>query len=138
MDDQTNNSFFQVSVKGLFFKDDKILMIQEDNGEWELPGGRIQKGEDLIDCLKREILEETGLGCQVLDQRPAFVYPTLDKEAIPRLMIFYQVHFDNLDFKPSPECMKIEFYSKDQIKQLKTFPQLEKLPEFLENYVQKH
>ena len=127
-----NDNFFQVSVKGLFFdKDNKLMMIQEDNGVWELPGGRVQKGEDLIESLRRECLEETGLECQVLDQRPSFVYSAIDKDGRARLMIFFKIEVNSLDFKPSNECVDIKFYNKEEIKQLKTIPQIEKLPEFL-------
>lgn len=107
------------------------MMIQEDNGLWELPGGRVQKGEDFIECLKREVREETGLECEVLEQQPSIVYSAFDKDGRGRIMIFFKVNFDDLDFKPSAECVDIKFYGKEEIKRLKKFPQLEKLPEFL-------
>lgn len=30
-------------------------------GSWSFPGGHIDPGENIVDCAKREILEETGL-----------------------------------------------------------------------------
>ena len=129
--DSRNNDFFQVSVKGLFFKDRKLMMIQEDNGTWELPGGRIQKGEDMIKELKREVLEETGLECQVLDSRPAFVYSAVNSLDEGRVMVFYKINLDNLNFKSTNECIGIDFFTKEEIKQLKTTTQLKNLPEYL-------
>ncbi|MEW2498185.1 NUDIX domain-containing protein [Streptomyces nodosus] len=37
-------------------------------GTWELPGGRREKGESVLDCLTREVGEETGLTVQSGDQ----------------------------------------------------------------------
>lgn len=44
----------------------KILCLRRDranfqNGEWEIPYGRIDQHEELFDALRREIFEETGI-----------------------------------------------------------------------------
>lgn len=130
--DHINDKTFQISVKGLFFdKDNKLMMMQENNGLWELPGGRVQKGEDLLACLKRECSEETGLECQILEKQPSIVYAAIDQVGRPRLMLYYKISFNSLDFTPSEECVAIKFFSKEEVKKLKTFPQIEKLHEFL-------
>ena len=46
----------------------KILMLQKKNGQFELPGGHIQKGESPIDGAKRELFEETGIDIKVIKQ----------------------------------------------------------------------
>lgn len=42
-------------------KDDKVLILKHNTGNWLLPGGKINKGENSLEGLKREIKEETGV-----------------------------------------------------------------------------
>jgi mutator protein MutT len=75
---------FPVSVKGvLATSDGKVVLVFNDRGEWELPGGRIEVGESPADCLVREIEEELGV--------TANVGPTIDSylfEVIPGRHVF--------------------------------------------------
>jgi len=50
-----------VSAAGLVFKEDKVLLIRSGRRGWEFPGGVVEQGEAILDGLKREILEESGI-----------------------------------------------------------------------------
>ena len=58
-----------IAVGAVLVKDGKVLIIKRGHpprqGEWSLPGGRVELGESLIDAVRREIKEETGLEVQV-------------------------------------------------------------------------
>jgi 8-oxo-dGTP diphosphatase len=41
--------------------DRALLIRRRDNGHWEPPGGVLELGEDIIEGLRREVAEETGL-----------------------------------------------------------------------------
>jgi len=43
----------------------RILLVRTDHAGWELPGGRVERGEDLVAALEREVLEESGCEVQV-------------------------------------------------------------------------
>lgn len=55
-----------VSVKGVLFDGDRVLLLENDRGDWELPGGRVDPDDATIEeALAREIEEETGLLAEV-------------------------------------------------------------------------
>ena len=57
---------FEVSLKAFIVRDGRALFVREaDSGYWELPGGRIDVGEEWVPqevVLAREIAEELGAG----------------------------------------------------------------------------
>lgn len=60
---------FEVSLKAFIVRDDRALFLREaDSGYWELPGGRIDVGEEWrphVAILRRELHEELGAGFAV-------------------------------------------------------------------------
>ncbi|GAA3143274.1 NUDIX domain-containing protein [Planomonospora alba] len=60
MDRQNTHS---VSVAGVIIDDHgrALLTQRRDNGHWEAPGGVLERDEDIITGLVREVREETGL-----------------------------------------------------------------------------
>jgi ADP-ribose pyrophosphatase YjhB (NUDIX family) len=53
----------KLDVRGVVFKDDKILMVKElmDGGKWTLPGGWIDINEPPGFAVERELREEAGM-----------------------------------------------------------------------------
>jgi 8-oxo-dGTP pyrophosphatase MutT (NUDIX family) len=51
---------FPVSVKGVAVQGGRVLLLENERAEWELPGGKLELGEDPSDCVVREISEEAG------------------------------------------------------------------------------
>jgi 8-oxo-dGTP pyrophosphatase MutT (NUDIX family) len=56
---------YPISIKGVLILEERVLLLRNERGEWDLPGGRPDPGEDHRDALKREVLEETGLDVAV-------------------------------------------------------------------------
>jgi len=65
---------FHLGVKALIFNSaNKMLLLERHPPSkkmyWDIPGGRLQRGESLMETLKREVKEETGLD-QISNIRP--------------------------------------------------------------------
>ncbi len=130
MDDEDNK--FKVSVKAVFTNNEgKYMLIREENGLWEFPGGKVNKNESFILALQRECREELGIPCHVLDEKPIAVYPTVDRADFPRIMVFFRTEFKALNFKNSEEYEEIGFFTKDEIAKLPLYPQLKPFIEYL-------
>lgn len=58
--DESLEEMYRTAVRGIIFKDGKLLMIESSDGELKFPGGGMEENEDDIETLIRETLEETG------------------------------------------------------------------------------
>jgi len=62
----------RVSAVGAVLRDPggRVLLVlrgnEPDRGTWSLPGGRVEPGEQAVEAIVREMLEETGLHVRVL------------------------------------------------------------------------
>jgi ADP-ribose pyrophosphatase YjhB (NUDIX family) len=61
----------------------RILLIKTAKAGWELPGGRVEQGEDFTTALTREVREETG--CEIDVGRLTGV---TSNTGVPRVTIF--------------------------------------------------
>jgi len=54
-----------ISVKAVLVEDGRACLLLNERDQWELPGGRLEKGETPEACLLREVREEVGLEAEV-------------------------------------------------------------------------
>jgi ADP-ribose pyrophosphatase YjhB (NUDIX family) len=54
-----------ISVKGVLIEDGNVVLLENERGEWELPGCRPEKGEQPTMCQIREFAEELGIKIEV-------------------------------------------------------------------------
>ncbi len=59
-------SDYRLSVRAIIINDEHILLNEFNDGEYyNLPGGGLELGETLRDCVKREVYEESGYTVEV-------------------------------------------------------------------------
>lgn len=54
-----------ISIKGVVIEDGKVWLRKNERNEWELPGGKMDEGEQPEETIKRELQEELGFTVQV-------------------------------------------------------------------------
>lgn len=75
---------FPVSIKGVLIVDhDQAVLALNDRDEWELPGGRIEIGEDPAACVQREFEEELGIQVSAVTLLDSYLF-----EVIPGKQVF--------------------------------------------------
>ncbi|QLH75738.1 MAG: NUDIX hydrolase [Methanomassiliicoccales archaeon] len=71
-----------LTTDGVILKDEKVVLIKRGKepfkGLWALPGGIVEYGERVEDCVVREVREETGLQTRVLGISGVYSDPERD------------------------------------------------------------
>jgi 8-oxo-dGTP diphosphatase len=120
----TDPCYYRVSIKGLVRDDQgKILLVLQNDGYWELPGGGLEHNEDVRLCLSREIQEETGLAITSVAASPSYFVTVqrLGKETFIANVI-YEITLHDINFTPSEECQELRFVSLAQMNELNLYP----------------
>lgn len=66
------------------------LLLRNERDEWELPGGKLELGEDPADCVAREITEEVGWMIRTGPVLDAWQYHIRD--SVDVLIVTYGCH----------------------------------------------
>lgn len=104
-----------VSAKGIVIEDGKVWLRKNERNEWELPGGKIDPGEQPHETIVRELQEELGFVTEVKDIMNAYLY-TIQKsidESLGVLVVSYLCELKDKtgEFETLGEAGHAEFHA---------------------------
>ena len=98
-------------------KTNKVLLLQRNDGNnvWEIPGGKRENNEHIVDALKREIKEETGL--TINEYKIVYVSPIFENHPVlkPFLNIGYLCLVDESNVTISNEHLDYKWVSVKEL-----------------------
>ena len=107
----------KIDTRAAIFKDNKILLVCENNGTWSLPGGWCDVLESVKSNTIKEVKEETGLDVEVekiiaiqdrnKHNKPIYAYGVCK--------IFSQCKILSGEFVENIETTETRFFGKDEL-----------------------
>lgn len=128
--------FYRVSVKALILNEegDKFLICKKESGLWEFPGGGLDWGKNPQKELRREIMEEMGVGVVSVSENPSY-FVTAQSEpgkGIWVANVLYETELETLDFVSSKECVEITFVNQSTLHALNVFEPVRKVAQLFD------
>ena len=107
----------KIDTRAAIFKEDKILLVQEKNGTWSLPGGWCDVNVSVMENTIKEVKEEAGLDVVVKN-----VIAIQDREkhnqpiyAYKVCKIFMLCEVEGGVFKENSETIGFDYFTKDKL-----------------------
>ena len=106
------------SIKGVLLIEGQVVLVQNSRNEWELPGGRVEDGEDHAETLARELSEELSITVRISALIDSYLF-----EVIPGRRVFIVTYGCTLlgEFRPviSDEHTQHCLWPVDRLSELK-------------------
>jgi 8-oxo-dGTP pyrophosphatase MutT (NUDIX family) len=129
----TTNQPWMPSVHGVVCNDKGAILLhaREDHASWALPGGKLESGESIMECLKREMLEETGLNVSPekllgVFSSPEYVLSVKGRVFQPLLIVFL-CNVKTPELKVGPESLSFMWMDQNNIDTLNAFPLIKEI-----------
>lgn len=103
--------------------DELLMIIDEKSGQWELPGGGLDIGEEIFESVVREVKEETGYDVKVKNEHPIAVekemaYYISDKKYVHGINFFFECELKSerqgsQNFDETENILEVSWVSKE-------------------------
>jgi ADP-ribose pyrophosphatase YjhB (NUDIX family) len=118
-ENQTGYATPKIDVRGVVFRDDKLLLVQErSDGLWTLPGGWADVNDSPSEAVQREIVEESGF--QVKAERMLAIFDRAKHGHEPPFpfhvyKLFILCRLEGGEARTTMETTGVEFFCENEI-----------------------
>lgn len=98
---------------GLVVRDGKVLLVHRPKyDDWSFPKGKCDEGESDEACALREVAEETGLRCELLEEIGETNY--IDGKGRPKGVRYWRMRAVDGEFAPHDEVDEIRWETPER------------------------
>jgi len=121
----------QIRVGLVIIQDGRLLLVQHrkmGRSYWLLPGGRLDFGETLEECARRELMEETNLEIKLKDF--LFINESIPEDRHRHIVNLYfeaEVIGGNLKKGNEEILQEVRFFSLNEIEELILYPPIKEI-----------
>ncbi|MGC1177002.1 MAG: NUDIX hydrolase [Candidatus Saccharimonadales bacterium] len=128
--EEIDDSLYRVAIRALIVSDSRILAVKEvDGGDWwAIPGGGVDYGETLKDCLLREIKEEIGVQDSSISGDFEIIHYNIGKvvNGVPRMNVYFKVSVPEDEIIKTNHVEKWGWFTQDEFMELGMNPSYDK------------
>ena len=105
---------------GVVIRDGKVAVVHRDRyDDWSLPKGKLDRGESFEQAALREVLEETGLTCELREELEPVRYQ--DNRGRPKLVRYWRMVVRGGEFAPNDEVDELRWVPPDRAARLLSY-----------------
>ena len=107
----------KLDTRSAVFRDGKILLVQEANGRWALPGGWVDYDQTIRTNAAKEVLEEAGMTVEPVRVIALFDHNRRNGTFYPSNIcsVFVLCEYISGEFKPNLETIDSKFFGPDEL-----------------------
>jgi 8-oxo-dGTP diphosphatase len=123
-----------LAVGAVVIHEGRVLLVRRlrppGQGQWAIPGGKVDLGETLAQAAEREILEETGL--TIAAGEPVYTFEVVERDEEGRVRFHYVIvdlaaEYLGGDLRPGDDAADARWVAPEELAALRVHPRTREL-----------
>lgn len=124
-----DDCLYRVAIRVLIVQNEKVLLVKEDTDMWwALPGGGVDHGETIKSSLVREVEEELGVPAKEVSSDFEIVHYNIGNvvNTIPRMNLFFKASVPEHLLEKTIHVTEWKWCTKDEFLKIDMHPSYDK------------